>query len=142
SADQADWLIGAGLFTDAVQAHALRSMAAPGTAYDDPVLGRDPQPAHMRDLVQTREDNGGVHINLGIPNPAFQLAAVALGGPAWEKAGKVWYETLCDRRMTAQTDFAEFAALCTDNAGRLFGAASPEQQAVTTAWNDVGVSST
>ena len=73
TADQANWLIGEGMFTDAVQGRALRSLAAPGTAYDDDVLGKDPQPAHMRDFVPTREDNGGVHINSGIPNHAFYL---------------------------------------------------------------------
>src|SRR5574341_2135080 len=48
TAAQADWLIGAGLFTANVRGVALRSMKAPGTAYNDPVLGKDPQPAHMR----------------------------------------------------------------------------------------------
>ncbi len=71
--EEADWLIGAGLFTSNVQGVALRSMKAPGTAYDDPVLGKDPQPAHMRDYVRTYQDNGGVHINSGIPNHAFYL---------------------------------------------------------------------
>src|SRR5690606_4252835 len=140
SADQADWLIGAGLFTDAVQARALRSMAAPGTAYDDPLLGRDPQPAHMRDFVQTREDNGGVHINSGIPNRAFQLTATEMGGYAWEKAGRIWYDTLCDRRMTAQADFSMFATLCVDNAGRIFGSSSEEKRITVAAWSEVGVS--
>ena len=51
---QASWLIGAGLFTDAVRGDALRSMRAPGTAYDDPVLGRDPQPATMAGYVADR----------------------------------------------------------------------------------------
>ncbi len=50
TADQADWLIGAGLLTSAVNGVALRSMKEPGTAYDDPVLGKDPQPGHMDDL--------------------------------------------------------------------------------------------
>lgn len=46
-------------------------MKAPGTAYDDPVLGKDPQPAHMQAYVNTTDDNGGVHINSGIPNRAL-----------------------------------------------------------------------
>lgn len=87
TAGQADWLIGEGLFTANVNGVALRSMKAPGTAYDDPVIGKDPQPAHMRDFVYTYEDNGGVHINSGIPNHAFYLTALSLGGNAWEKAG-------------------------------------------------------
>jgi Zn-dependent metalloprotease len=98
-ANTADWLIGAGLFTANVQGVALRSMKEPGTAFDDPVLGKDPQPAHMRDFVQTFEDNGGVHINSGIPNRAFYLAATQLGGYAWERAGRIWYETLRHERL-------------------------------------------
>ena len=47
SAEQASWLIGVGLFTDEVEGSALRSMKAPGTAYDDDVLGTDPQPGSM-----------------------------------------------------------------------------------------------
>ena len=103
--ESADWLIGAGLFTDRVEGQALRSMAAPGTAYDDPLLGRDPQPGHMRDFVETQDDNGGVHINSGIPNRAFHHAAMALGGHAWEEAGQVWYDTLVDERLARNSDF-------------------------------------
>ena len=47
SAADADWLIGADIFRPGVSGVALRSLKAPGTAYDDPRLGRDPQPAHM-----------------------------------------------------------------------------------------------
>ena len=90
TADQADWLIGAELLTAKVNGVALRSMKAPGTAYDDPVLGKDPQPGHMNDFVRTNQDNGGVHINSGIPNRAFYLAATAIGGKAWDQAGQIW----------------------------------------------------
>jgi Zn-dependent metalloprotease len=83
TAEKADWLIGAGLFRPGVTGVALRSMAAPGTAYDDPVLGKDPQPADMAHYVETVDDNGGVHINSGIPNRAFYLAATAIKGHAW-----------------------------------------------------------
>ena len=71
TAAEADWLIGAGLLAPRVTGKALRSMKAPGTAYDDDVLGKDPQPATMDDFVRTGRDNGGVHINSGIPNHAF-----------------------------------------------------------------------
>ncbi len=53
TADQADWLIGAGLLGPNVTGVALRSMKAPGTAYDDDELGKDPQPATMDDYVST-----------------------------------------------------------------------------------------
>lgn len=136
TAAQADWLIGAGLFTSAVRARALRSMSAPGTAYDDPMLGRDPQPAHMRDFVVTGEDNGGVHINSGIPNRAFYLAAAALDGYAWEEAGRVWYDALLDDRLAPDSDFAAFARLTLEHAARAGDAA---HRAVRQAWEGVGV---
>ena len=97
-AASADWLIGAGLFTAQVKGVALRSMKAPGTAYDDPQLGKDPQPATMADYVETTDDNGGVHLNSGIPNHAFYLAATAIGGHAWEVAGQVWFDVLTGGR--------------------------------------------
>jgi Zn-dependent metalloprotease len=142
TADQADWLIGAGLFTAHVNGMALRSMKAPGTAYDDPVLGKDPQPAHMSDLVRTFEDNGGVHINSGIPNHAFYLAATQLGGYAWEKAGRIWYEALRDSQLRPSSGFKRFAGLTQAHAQRLYGADSAERQAVVSAWNQVGITLT
>jgi Zn-dependent metalloprotease len=135
----ADWLIGAGLFTVNVNGVALRSMKDPGTAYDDPVLGKDPQPKHMRDFVHTLEDHGGVHINCGIPNHAFYLLATSLGGFSWDKAGPIWYASLTDSRMAHHMQFADFAQLTLSSAIQLYGSASPEQQAVRDAWDQVGI---
>jgi Zn-dependent metalloprotease len=137
---EASWLIGEGIFTDEVQGTALRSLKAPGTAYDDDVLGRDPQPAHMDDFVETDDDNGGVHINSGIPNRAFYLAAAAIGGNAWERAGRIWYETVTTE-IKANTDFRGFADATAAVAGRIFGDGSPETAAVRSAWETVGVTS-
>ena len=139
TADEASWLIGAGIFTDAVQGDALRSMSAPGTAYDDDVLGRDPQPSHMRDYVETTQDNGGVHINSGIPNKAFHLVATALGGAAWERAGRIWYLTLTRGALARDAAFADFAAATTATAVAEYGEDSEEADAVRTAWSAVGV---
>lgn len=135
--ETASWLIGAGLFTDEVQGAALRSMKAPGTAYDD-VLGRDPQPAHMRDFVDTDDDNGGVHLNSGIPNRAFYVVAEALGGSAWERAGLIWYDALTSG-LRPTTDFAAFAEATLAAAQARYGEASAEVDAVRTGWTDVGV---
>ncbi|TCI97367.1 M4 family metallopeptidase [Aeromicrobium sp. IC_218] len=135
-ADEASWLVGAGLFTDAVQGVALRSMAAPGTAYGDDVLGRDPQPAHMRDYVRTRDDHGGVHLNSGIPNKAFHLAATALGGYAWQTAGPLWYAALLDPALPSTATFARLAG-ATVRAARAVG--GREQEAVEAAWQGLGV---
>ncbi len=141
TADQADWLIGAGLFTASVNGVAIRSMKDPGTAYDDPRLGKDPQPGHMKDYKRLSifQDNGGVHINSGIPNHAFYYVATNLGGYAWEKAGWIWYESLRDSRLRPYIGFRRFARLTVENAARLFGRNSLEEQAVRDGWNRVGI---
>ncbi|WP_417509703.1 M4 family metallopeptidase [Microbacterium sp.] len=136
TAADASWLIGAGIFTDAVQGKALRSMLEPGTAYDDDELGKDPQPAHMTGFVQTTEDNGGVHINSGIPNRAFALTARALGGKAWEHAGTVWYRALTGGLSSTAT-FREFADATVSAADHEYG--EEVTAAVRDAWMTVGV---
>lgn len=134
TADDATWLIGAGIFTAAVQGVALRSMKAPGTAYDDDVLGKDPQPATMSGYIQTTDDNGGVHLNSGIPNHAFYLVAAALGGHAWERAGTIWYRTLTGGELASTADFAAFAAATLTTAASEYGEGSEEHSAVRSAW--------
>ena len=138
TAAEADWLIGEGLFTPKVRGVALRSLKAPGSAYADPVLGNDPQPAHMANYDASPEDNGGVHVNSGIPNHAFYLAAVAIGGFAWEKAGRIWYLALTER-LRPKSDFAACAKATESAAGELFGSGGPEQKAVAAAWRQVGL---
>ncbi len=141
AAEEADWLIGSEIFTPGIEADALRSMKAPGTAYDNSLFGKDPQPAHMSefvDLPNTEEgDNGGVHINSGIPNKAFYLTAVGIGGFAWEAPGHIWYETL--KASSARTQFQDFADTTYFKAKELYGARSAEQQAVLAAWREVGI---
>jgi len=142
---QADWLIGQGLFTSEWMAKypqdvAIRSMKAPGTAYNDPVLGKDPQPAVMKNYVNTFQDSGGVHINSGIPNYAFYLAASALGGYAWETVGPIWYATLLSPLLNRNAQFRSFAQLTLQMAQMLYPESnSPEVQAVGTAWAQVGI---
>ncbi len=137
-AQEADWIIGQGLFTPNIKGIGIRSMKAPGTAYDDPLLGKDPQPAAMQDYVNTLEDSGGVHINSGIPNHAFYLTAVEIGGFAWVKAGKIWYITLRDK-IKPNSNFQQAANLTYATAGELFGSNSLEQQAVGKGWAGVGI---
>lgn len=136
--NQADWLIGAGLFTSNVNAQGIRSMKAPGTAYDDPKIGKDPQPAHMNDIYTGSNDNGGVHINSGIPNHAFYVAAMQIGGYAWEKAGRIWYITLRDK-LNQNSTFEDAAKETYQVAGELYGNNSAEQQAVRKGWLAVGI---
>jgi Zn-dependent metalloprotease len=135
---EADWLIGEGLFMPGIKARGIRSLKEPGTAYDDPLLGKDPQPGHMRDYVHTVEDSGGVHINSGIPNRAFYQLAARLRGFAWEKAGRIWYRALCEKLRTNST-FADAMNLTVRAAGEIFGANSREQKTTREAWSEVGL---
>jgi Zn-dependent metalloprotease len=138
-AGDADWLVGKGILGPAVHGVALRSMKDPGTAFD-----RDPQVGHMREYVDLPDDNdpandhGGVHINSGIPNKAFYLAATTIGGNAWEAPGQIWYQTLTER-LQPTSDFREAAQATVDAAGDLFGSGGSEEQAVQRAWEEVGV---
>lgn len=138
-AEDADWLLGDKLFTDRFVGAALRSMKAPGTAYNDPILGRDPQPPDMDGYVDTVQDYGGVHINSGIPNRAFYLTATKIGGYAWTRAGLIWYRTLTSRQLARNAQFVDCAHLTIRMAGRIFGWHSPEQRAVGEAWAEVKV---
>ncbi|KAF4222141.1 hypothetical protein CNMCM5878_006736 [Aspergillus fumigatiaffinis] len=118
--DQANWLIGEGLWADSVNGRALRDMKNPGTAYDDAKVGKDPQPAHWEDFKRLGEDKdaGGVHINSGIPNRAFYLAATMIGGYAWEGAGPIWYRALTSGKLHhRRATFKDFADLTIENAG-------------------------
>ena len=139
SAVEAGWLIGEGLFTALVQGVALRSLKAPGTAYNDDVLGKDPQPADMAGYIETEDDNGGVHLNSGIPNRAFYLVATTLGGNAWETAGQIWFDTLTSKTLGRAVDFAGFARATSRTAVTRHGAGSREHDAVIDAWTAVGL---
>ncbi len=120
------------MFTPQIKADALRSMKEPGKAFDNNLLGKDPQPDHMDKFVNSPDtdegDWGGVHINSGIPNKAFFLAAVGIGGFAWEAPGHIWYSSLLASHES--TDFKEFADTTYTKAGQLYGIASKEQRAV------------
>ncbi|MFD7630374.1 M4 family metallopeptidase [Streptomyces sp. NPDC059851] len=137
TAEEADWLIGADVWTPAIEGDALRSLKAPGTAFSG-----DPQPDRMSKFVHMPDtysgDWGAVHYNSGIPNKAFYLASVGIGGFAWEAAGTIWYEAL--KASTAEDQFQDFADTTFQKAGQLFGAGSPEQSAVLAGWQEVEVS--
>jgi Zn-dependent metalloprotease len=139
TAQNADWLIGEDIFLPGVRARGLRSMLEPGTAYDDPVLGKDPQVSSMADYVDTDEDNGGVHINSGIPNRAFAWLASQLGGRSWDRAGQIWYATLTSGEVRSGTGFAGFARATVGTADRLYADDPLIAEQVRQAWRTVGV---
>ena len=135
TAATADWLIGAGLLVD-TDAKALRSMMDPGTAFPD-----DPQPGKMSDYVELPEtergDNGGVHLNSGIPNRAFALAATKLEGHSWDRAGRIWYKTLTER-LHPNSQFMDAAQATLDVAEELFPGGEV-RAVIEDAWREVEV---
>lgn len=138
TACEADWLVGDGILGPDIDGVALRSMKAPGTAYDDDLLGKDPQPFHMDGYVVTSSDNGGVHINSGIPNQAFYLLAQYLGGDAWGRAGQIWYDTMQAINNPLAT-FADWADKTVEIAQHRYGTGSTEALMTRRAWKLVGV---
>lgn len=137
---QASWLIGEKCVKGD---YALRSMKAPGAAYrNHPLMGTDPQPAHMAQfkMMNYNNDNGGVHINSGIPNHAFYVTARNLGGNAWEKAGRIWYEAMTNTlKLEPHATFITAKNQLVWAAQFLYGKGSLEQKAVLEGWKEVGV---
>lgn len=139
--DEADWLIGADILGTAFTNNntALRSMKAPGTANDF-----DQQPSDMGQYVDLPDDNdprhdhGGVHINSGIPNHAFYRVAMALGGYAWERAGRIWFRAL-SQGLRSDSDFQAAAEATVTAATELFPDSGEESDAVHQSWKEVGV---
>lgn len=135
TADKADWLVGGGIWKESVKGRALRDMRNPGTAYDDPSIGKDPQPAHMKDLYTGWGDNGGVHINSGIPNKAFANFAIDVGGNAWEAPGQIWWAAR--KAAGADANFGQFAYHTIEQA-KVMGKGDLVPK-LEKAWADVGV---
>lgn len=103
TAKKADWLIGDTIMGSSLKGQAIRSMKAPGTAYDNPLMGKDPQPDHMKGYYSGSSDNYGVHINSGIPNKVFYLISVEI---STKKSGLLWFETL--KGLASDTSFKQF----------------------------------
>jgi Zn-dependent metalloprotease len=110
-AGTADWLIGNGIMGPDLFGEALRSMKAPGTAYDNALMGTDPQPDHMDNYYAGPLDNQGVHINSGLPNKAFYLVSMDIGT---DKAALIWYHALQNLWPTA--DFSDAVDVIVESA--------------------------
>jgi Zn-dependent metalloprotease len=150
AAEEADWLIGEGILIPEL-GNALRSMKEPGTAFQG-----DTQPGHMDDYQDLpddndpQNDNGGVHINSGIPNQAFYLAieggtnrtsgvAVSgVGATSREQIEKVFYRAFT-QMLPANANFSTARAATIQAARDLYGAGGAVERAVTQAWTAVGV---
>jgi Zn-dependent metalloprotease len=127
--DQHDWRIGEEILLDGVS--AVRHMLHPGTAYDNDVLGKDPQPGHIDQYKKIRADNGGVHINSGIPNRAFALLCEKTGEPSWGRPLAMWRRAMED--LGPRSTFRQLATATWTHSGGL-------NPAVKEAWAEVGIS--
>jgi Zn-dependent metalloprotease len=134
SAESDSWLIGPAMFAPGISGRALRDMLNPGTAYNDPRLGKDPQPAHMSKFLETEQDSGGVHINSGIPNKAYAMFATAIGGNVWDSAYQVWWKTR--RSINSECDFQTFANTTLSVCKQM---RPQDTQKLIDAWKSVGI---
>jgi Zn-dependent metalloprotease len=139
SAEQASWLIGAELMGPRITGQALRIMHQRVLAYDDPVLGKDPQRKHMNDYYSGPQDNFGVHINSGIPNMAYAQACLHRGGNAWETMFPAWFDVAKRKRVGQNVSITELAAATRASTVDLFGVGSPEVASLKYGWLDVGI---
>jgi len=103
-APDADWLIGKDIFKITEGVRALRDMKNPGTAYDNPVIGKDLQVPDVPALQQFIAENGkkvDPHIGSGPANRAFALAAIDLNEESWKRAYPVVYQALASLKPDA-----------------------------------------
>ena len=131
--DRGDYLMGEDIM-QAGQGVALRDLENPGSGQ----LQADfRQPAHMNEFqnLGANQDNGGVHINSGIPNRAAVLVIKAIGH---EKTERLYYRALANY-LTRTSQFGDARQGLEQSATDLFGAGSAELTAVQNAFDTVGI---
>lgn len=131
----ANWLIGTDVLMPGIGIDGVRSFKGAPAYRNHARLQSDVQPKHYRDFVRDLADNGSVHANSGIPNHAFYLAASRLGGRAWERAGRIWFEAFT--RLAATADFQAAAEKTVWVANDINDAEAVE--AFREAWDAVGL---
>ena len=137
--DRDDWLLGEDCTR--IEPGFLRSLSTPG-------MGSSWQPAHMSEYRQLPNtdagDQGGVHVNSGIPNRAAYLIAEGLSiegigeSIGRDKTEQIFYRALT--MLTRDAEFIDAAAVSLAEAEALYGVGSTEARAVEDAWESVGVS--
>ena len=126
-----DFLLGEDIMQPG-QGTALRDLLNP----DNPqVLSR--QPAHMSQFqnLDANQDNGGVHINSGIPNRAAAIILQNLGTGTTEQ---IYYRALSNY-LTRNSQFGDARNALVRSATDLFGAGSNEVATVEQAFDGVGI---
>lgn len=133
--DREDWQMGEDVVKkSAFPSGALRDLSNPhngGTSLRDPGF----QPRTFNERYTGTQDNGGVHINSGIPNWAFFKIATALGKP---KAEQIFYRALSEYlvRSSQFVDLRNAVVMATKD---IHGANAGELTAINTAFDEVGI---
>ena len=135
--DRDDWRLGEDIVRSRFfPSGAMRDMADPnnGGSRGD----RFWQPSHMDEFVSLdiTQDNGGVHINSGIPNRACFLIAEAIGR---DKTEQIYYRVLDGRYLNTQATFVDMRLAAERAAADLYGEGGDETRAVAAAFDAVGV---
>ena len=140
------WKIGEQAYTPSTSGDALRYMDNPHLAGNGGYTSDD-DPDHYSERYTGTADSGGVHINSGIANKAFHLAAaggthhlsgVTVTGMGTTDAAKIWYRAL-SIHMTSGTNFSGARTAMLNSATDLFGSASAQYNTTAAAWCAVGV---
>jgi len=140
------WKMGEKVYTPANgTADALRHLDNPHNAANNGFT-TDDDPDHYSERYTGAADNGGVHVNSGIPNKAFYLLAKggthhkggSMTGIGVNDAAAIWFKGFT-QYMSAGTTFAGARAATLFAARALYGVTSPQYVAVGDAWALVGV---
>ncbi len=135
--DREDWQIGEDITNPSFfSTGALRDLSNPNNGGSRGDNGW--QPAHMDEFVELDidTDNGGVHVNSGIPNRACFLIADAIGR---EKTEQIYYRILDARYLNSRANFFDMRLAARRAAAELFGDPSAELDAVESAFDAVGI---
>jgi len=136
--DREDWLLGEDVAkTTYYPTGALRDMEDPHNGGAN-INDLSWQPKTMNEFVELsiNDDNGGVHVNSGIPNHACYLIGSAIGK---DKTEKIYYRILDARYLNTQSNFIDMRLAAIQAAKDLYGDGSAEMNAVVSAFDAVGI---
>lgn len=142
--EKKSWDLGADIYTPGKPGDALRSLKDPASI-PNPLKPGEGYPDHYNKRYTGTADNGGVHINSSINNKAAYLVSdggthygVKVTGVGREATEKIYYRALT-KYLTANSDFKMMRQAALQSAEDLYGKNSKELQAVTKAYDAVGV---
>lgn len=132
--DRDEWFLGDGY---TAQGPGLRDMQNPS----NPQLTQ-PQPSTFSQFVNLpntpQGDNGGVHVNSGIPNRMTYLLAEGPQGIGRDKTEQITYRALTTY-LTQRSQFIDYRRAMLSAATDLYGADSPEVAVVASAFDAVEI---